>query len=423
MSQFSQHNFANEKALIRVDFNVPLNDKFEIMDDNRMRAAVPTIKKILADGGSVILMSHLGRPKDGPVEKYSLKHLVPHLRELLDPKNGPLTDRKMVQTANNPSGGPITAPVKVLFADDCIGVQAYQTAQKLRPGEVLLLENLRFYKEEEKGDKAFAGKLAKLGDIYVNDAFGTAHRAHASTAVIAEFFPKERRMFGLLMESEVSSAEKIMHQSARPFTAIIGGAKVSDKILIIENLLNRATDIIIGGGMAYTFMKAQGGKIGNSLCEDDRLQMALDLLKKADEKNVCIHLPSDSTIADKFDANANDSTAPSNNIPDGWMGLDIGENAIEQFTNVIHRSKTILWNGPMGVFEMQKFRRGTQAIAKAVAEATQKGAFSLVGGGDSVAAVNQFGYADKVSYVSTGGGALLEYFEGKTLPGIAAIKG
>jgi phosphoglycerate kinase len=401
MSPFSQHNFANEKALIRVDFNVPLNDKFEITDDTRMRAAVPTIQKILADGGSVILMSHLGRPKDGPTDKYSLRHLLPHLQELL---------------------GSAPSAVSVPFADDCIGPTAENAAQQLKPGEVLLLENLRFHKEEEKGDKGFAQKLAKLGDVYVNDAFGTAHRAHASTAVIAEFFAKDKRMFGLLMESEVNSAEKVLHQSQKPFTAIIGGAKVSDKILIIENLLERATDIIIGGGMAYTFMKAQGGRIGNSLCEDDRLPMALDLLKKAEGKGVCIHLPSDSVIADKFDANANDSTAPSNNIPDGWMGLDIGENAVEQFTNVIRRSKTILWNGPMGVFEMKKFQHGTKSIAKAVVEATQKGAFSLVGGGDSVAAVNQFGYADKVSYVSTGGGAMLEYFEGKTLPGIAAIK-
>jgi len=397
MSQFSQYNFKGQKALIRVDFNVPLNDKFEITDDTRMRAAIPTIKKILGDGGSVILMSHLGRPKDGPTDKYSLKHLVPHLQQLL-------------------GGSP------VLFANDCIGEQAYTTAGMLRPGETLLLENLRFYKEEEKGDKAFAQKLAKLGDVYVNDAFGTAHRAHASTAVIADFFPKDKKMFGLLMEGEVSSAEKVLHESQNPFVAIIGGAKVSDKILIIENLLERATDIIIGGGMAYTFMKAQGGKIGNSLCEDDKLQVALDLCKKSEAKGVRIHLPSDSIIADKFDANANDSTAPSNNIPDGWMGLDIGENAIDQFTNVILNSKTILWNGPMGVFEMAKFQRGTKAIAKAVAEATQKGAFSLVGGGDSVAAVNQFGYADKVSYVSTGGGAMLEYFEGKELPGIAAIK-
>lgn len=402
MSQFSQHNFKDEKALIRVDFNVPLNDKYEITDDTRIRAAIPTIKKILGDGGSVILMSHLGRPKDGPTEKYSLKHLVPHLQKLLN------------------EGAKENVPV--FFANDCIGEQAYTTADMLRPGEVLLLENLRFYKEEEKGDKTFAQKLAKLGDVYVNDAFGTAHRAHASTAVIAEFFPKDKKMFGLLMESEVSSAEKVLHQSQKPFVAIIGGAKVSDKILIIENLLERATDIIIGGGMAYTFMKAQGGKIGNSLCEDDRLDTARELIKKADAKGVCIHLPSDSIIADKFDANANDSTAPSNNIPDGWMGLDIGENAVEQFTNVIYNSKTILWNGPMGVFEMRKFQHGTKAIAKAVAESTQKGAFSLVGGGDSVAAVNQFGYADKVSYVSTGGGAMLEYFEGKELPGIAAIK-
>jgi len=402
MSQFSQHSFANEKALIRVDFNVPLNDKYEITDDTRMRAAIPTVKKILADGGSVILMSHLGRPKDGPTDKYSLKHLVPHLQELL----------------NTPG----QANVPVLFANDCIGEQAVLTAKMLRPGEVLLLENLRFYKEEEKGDKVFAEKLAKLGDVYVNDAFGTAHRAHASTAVIAQFFPREKKMFGLLMENEVSSAEKVLHKSEKPFTAIIGGAKVSDKILIIENLLERATDIIIGGGMAYTFIKAEGGKIGNSLCEDDRLDTARELLKKAEAKGVRIHLPSDSTIADKFDANANDSTAPSNNIPDGWMGLDIGENACEQFANVIHKSKTILWNGPMGVFEMAKFQHGTKAIAKAVAESTEKGAFSLVGGGDSVAAVNQFGYADKVSYVSTGGGALLEYFEGKELPGIAAVK-
>lgn len=396
MSTFSNHNFSGQRALIRVDFNVPLNDQFEITDDTRMQAAVPTIKKILKDGGSVILMSHLGRPKGGPEDKFSLKHLVPHLKELLP-------------------------GVEVKFADDCIGASAVAASAALKGGEVLLLENLRFYKEEEKGDKDFAEKLSKLGDIYVNDAFGTAHRAHASTAVIAQFFPKDKRMFGLLMESEVSSAEKVLHQSAKPFTAIIGGAKVSDKILIIENLLDRATDIIIGGGMAYTFMKAEGGKIGNSLCENDRLDTARELLKKAAEKGVSIHLPSDSTIADKFDANANDSTAPSNNIPDGWMGLDIGENAIEQFSNVIHRSKTILWNGPMGVFEMKKFQKGTVAIAKAVAEATAGGAFSLVGGGDSVAAVNQFGYADKVSYVSTGGGALLELFEGKVLPGIAAI--
>ncbi len=396
MSQFSQHNFKGQKALIRVDFNVPLNAEFEITDDNRMRATIPTIKKILADGGSVILMSHLGRPKDGPTEKYSLKHLVFHLVKLLD-----------------------GATVK--FADDCIGASATEQSASLQPGEVLLLENLRFYKEEEKGDAAFAEKLSKLGDIYVNDAFGTAHRAHASTAVIAQFFAKDKKMFGLVMNGEVASAEIVMHKGEKPFTAIIGGAKVSDKILIIENLLNRATDIIIGGGMAYTFMKAQGGHIGNSLCENDRLDMALELLKTAEAKGVCIHLPSDSIIADAFSATANTSSAPSNNIPDGWMGLDIGENAAAQFSNVIKRSKTILWNGPMGVFEMEKFQHGTKAIAVAVAEATKMGAFSLVGGGDSVAAVNQFGFADQVSYVSTGGGAMLEYFEGKVLPGIAAI--
>jgi phosphoglycerate kinase len=397
MSSFSDYDFSGHKALVRVDFNVPLNDKFEITDDTRIRAAIPTINKILSDGGSVILMSHLGRPKDGPTDKYSLKHLVSHISSLLVGKT-------------------------VLFANDCIGEQAVLTAGMLRSGEVLLLENLRFYKEEEKGDRAFAEKLSKLGDVYVNDAFGTAHRAHASTAVIADFFPADRKMFGLLMEGEVASAEKVLHEAERPFTAIIGGAKVSDKILIMENLLEKATDIIIGGGMAYTFLKAEGGSIGGSLCEADRMDIALDIMKKAEAKGVRIHLPSDSVIADKFDAHANVSAAPSNAIPDGWMGLDIGPMACEQFANVIHRSRTILWNGPMGVFEMEKFQHGTRAIAKAVAEATEKGAFSLVGGGDSVAAVNQFGYTDKVSYVSTGGGAMLEYFEGKVLPGIAAIR-
>jgi len=397
MSKFSEHNFSGQKALIRVDFNVPLDKQtLAITDDNRMRAAIPTIQKILTDGGSVILMSHLGRPKGGPEDKYSLRHIVMHLSDLLD-------------------------GIDVQFADDCIGESAVELSAALKPGDVLLLENLRFYKEEEAGDEAFAEKLSKLGDVYVNDAFGTAHRAHASTAVIAKYFPADNKMFGLLMNGEVASAEKVMHDSEKPFTAIIGGAKVSDKILIIENLLNRATDIIIGGGMAYTFMKAQGGHIGKSLCEDDRLEMALDILKKADAKGVCIHLPSDSIIADNFSADANTSTAPSNAIPDGWMGLDIGPNAEEQFANVIKRSKTILWNGPMGVFEMEKFQNGTKTIAIAVAEATALGAFSLVGGGDSVAAVNQFGFADKVSYVSTGGGAMLEYFEGKVLPGIAAI--
>jgi phosphoglycerate kinase len=396
MSKFSSYNFKGQKALIRVDFNVPLNEKHEITDDTRIKAAIPTIRKILDDGGSVILMSHLGRPTDGPTEKYSMKHLVIHLRKLLQ---GATID----------------------FSKDCIGDDTEQMANDLQPGEILLLENLRFHKEEEKGDKGFAEKLAKLGDVYVNDAFGTAHRAHASTSIIASFFPPDKKMFGLLMESEVASAEKVLHSSQKPFTAIIGGAKVSDKILILENLLDRATDIIIGGGMAYTFEKAQGGTIGKSLCEEDRLEKAKEILAKAEKKGVCIHLPSDSLIADKFSNDAQTSTAPSNNIPDGWMGLDIGINACEQFRNVILHSKTILWNGPMGVFEMEKFQHGTKSVAEAIAQSTQKGAFSLVGGGDSVSAVNQFGFADKVSYISTGGGAMLEYFEGKTLPGIAAI--
>ena len=408
MSKFSEYNFAGHTALVRVDFNVPMDDQFNITDDTRIRGAIPTIQKIIADGGKVILMSHLGRPKDGPDDKFSLKHLVKHLYDLLNP-------------VGQPVNGITDNHTNVFFANDCIGEQAQMTASMLHKGEVLLLENLRFYKEEEKGDEAFAQKLSKLGDVYVNDAFGTAHRAHASTAVIAKFFPADKKMFGLLMESEVASAEKVLHQSENPFTAIIGGAKVSDKILIIENLLERATDIIIGGGMAYTFIKARGGKIGNSLCEDDRLQTALDLLKKATEKNVSIHLPETSVIADKFAADANTDTRPSDQIPDGWMGLDIGGKAIGIFSEVIRKSKTILWNGPMGVFEMEKFQAGTKAIAEAVVEATANGAFSLVGGGDSVAAVNQFGLADKVSYVSTGGGAMLEYFEGKVLPGIAAI--
>lgn len=398
MSKFNQTDFNGKKVLVRVDFNVPLDKQTqEITDDTRMRAAVPTIQKIREGGGKVILMSHLGRPKGGPEAKYSLQPLVAHLSKLL-------------------------GDAVVLFANDCIGEQAHLTAGMMRSGEVLLLENLRFYAEEEKGDADFAQKLSTLGDIYVNDAFGTAHRAHASTAVIAQYFAPENRMFGLLMEGEVKSAEKVLHEAEKPFTAIIGGAKVSDKILIIENLLERATDIIIGGGMAYTFFKAQGGHIGNSLCEEDRLDVATALLEKAEAKGVCIHLPSDSIIADQFAAAANTSTAPSNSIPEGWMGLDIGENACRQFCNVILQSKTILWNGPMGVFEMDKFQHGTKQVAIAIAKATQQGAFSLVGGGDSVAAVNQFGFTDQVSYVSTGGGAMLEYFEGKVLPGIAAIQ-
>jgi phosphoglycerate kinase len=376
MSSFHDFSFAGKKALIRVDFNVPLNEQFEITDDNRMRATLPTIQKILKDGGSVILMSHLGRPKEGPTPQYSLQHLVTHLSTLL--------------------GG-----IPVQFANDCIGNEAVNKAAALKAGEVLLLENLRFYKEEEKGDVAFA----------------------ASTAIIAQFFTPQNRTFGLVMEGEVLSAEKVLHEAQKPFTAIIGGAKVSDKILIIENLLDRATDIIIGGGMAYTFFKAQGGKIGNSIHEDDRMPLALEILAKAKEKGVNIHLPVDNIIADKFSNDAHTQNCLSGEIPDGWEGLDAGEKSRAQFAKVILASKTILWNGPMGVFEMPNFQAGTKAIAEAVAEATQKGAFSLVGGGDSVSAVNQFGFNDKVSYVSTGGGAMLEYFEGKTLPGIAAIQG
>lgn len=396
MSEFASHNFKGEKVLIRVDFNVPLNDKYEITDDTRISSAIPTIQKIMKDGGKVILMSHFGRPKDGPSEKYSLKHLVGHISSLLKKH--------------------------ILFADDCIGAKAQELSASMKEGDVLLLENLRFYKEEEKGDENFARKLSSLGDVYVNDAFGTAHRAHASTAVIAKFFPSDKKMFGLLMESEVESAEKVLHKSQKPFTAILGGAKVSDKIPIIENLLERADHIIIGGGMAYTFFKAMGGEVGNSLVEADRIDTAKELLTKAEAKGVKIHLPKDSIIADKFDANANTKTCDNTSIPAGWMGLDIGPNAIADFTGVISQSRTILWNGPMGVFEMQKFQSGTKAVAKAIAAATEKGAFSLVGGGDSVSAVNQFGFNDMVSYVSTGGGAMLEYFEGKELPGIAAVR-
>ena len=397
MSNFSDHSFKGEKDLVRVDFNVPLNDSFQITDDTRITAAIPTIKKIIDDGGSVILMSHLGRPKEGPTEKYSLKHLIDHLQKLL-------------------------GDVPVKFSADANGEAAAKMASELKPGEVLLLENLRFHKEEEKGDKAFAESLSKLGDVYVNDAFGTAHRAHASTAVIAHFFPANKRFFGLLMEGEVNSAEKVLHNAAKPFTAIIGGAKVSDKILIIENLLERADHIIIGGGMSYTFFKALGGEIGKSLCEDDRLETAKEILEKAKQKGVQIHLPVDSVAADKFDANATTTISDSKSIPEGWMGLDIGPESIQKFSEIITSSLTILWNGPMGVFEMEKFQNGTKSIAYAVAKATANGAFSLIGGGDSVAAINKFDLADKVSYVSTGGGALLEYFEGKELPGIAAIK-
>ncbi len=396
MNTFSSYNFKGQTALVRVDFNVPLNEKFEITDDTRITAAIPTIQKIIRDGGKVILMSHFGRPKDGPTDKYSLKHLVKHIGSLLNKD--------------------------ILFADDCIGTKAYELSDSMKEGDVLLLENLRFYKEEEKGDEGFAQKLASLGDVYVNDAFGTAHRAHASTAVIAKYFAPDKKMFGLLMEGEVESAEKVLHKSEKPFTAILGGAKVSDKILIIENLLQRADHIIIGGGMAYTFFKAMGGEVGNSLVEEERIDTAKELITKAEAMGVKIHLPKDSIVADKFDANANTKVSENTAIPSGWMGLDIGPEAIKEFIDVVSKSKTILWNGPMGVFEMEKFQAGTKAIADAIADATQKGAFSLVGGGDSVSAVNQFGYNDKVSYVSTGGGAMLEYFEGKELPGIAAVK-
>ena len=389
-----QANFAGQKVLVRVDFNVPLNAEFAITDDSRMRAALPTIEKILLDGGAVILMSHLGRPKEGPEDKYSLKHILSHLSTLV----------------NRP----------VQFANDCIGAEAVEKAANLQAGEVLLLENLRFYKQETKGDEGFTAQLASLGTCYVNDAFGTAHRAHASTAIIANHF-KGKSYFGYLMGKEVANAEKVMQQPARPFTAIVGGAKVSDKILIVENLLSIADHIIIGGGMAYTFFKAQGGIIGNSLCEEDRLETCREILKKAAEKGVKIHLPMDSVIADKFAADATTTNCESNGIPSGWMGLDIGAKACADFKEVLLHSKTILWNGPMGVFEMPAFANGTKTVATAVAQATLDGAFSLIGGGDSAAAVHQFGFDHQVSYVSTGGGALLEYFEGKELPGIAAI--
>lgn len=401
MSKFSSFDFSGKKALVRVDFNVPIKDG-KITDDTRIKAALPTIKKILRDGGSVILMSHWGRPIKDLEKKpeltpadFSLSRIVNHLSQLIG--------------------------VPVIFTEDCVGEDAANKAAALQKGQILLLENLRFHKEEEKGDTAFAEKLSKYGNVYVNDAFGTAHRAHASTAIIANYFDNSSKLFGLLMEGEVNAAKKILSEAERPFTAIIGGAKVSDKILIIENLLDRATDIIIGGGMAYTFAKAMGGNIGQSLCEDDKLDMARELLEKAKTKGVNIHLPEDSLAADKFANDAQTRIADNKNIPDGWMGLDIGPKAQAAFRAVILNSKTILWNGPMGVFEMETFQAGTKAIAEAVADATANGAFSLVGGGDSVAAVNKFDLADKVSYVSTGGGALLEFFEGKVLPGIAAI--
>ena len=386
-------NFAGKKALIRVDFNVPLDEQLHVSDDTRIQAAVPTIKKILKDGGSAILMSHLGRPKGGPEDKYSLKHLVSAVEAALGQK--------------------------ISFASDCIGEEAIQKAAQLGAGEVLLLENLRFYKEEEKGDEAFAAKLAQLGDVYVNDAFGTAHRAHASTAVIAANF--SQKVAGYLMESELTNADKVLGNPERPYTAIMGGAKIADKILIIERLLEKVDNLIIGGGMSYTFAKAQGGSIGTSLLEADKLDFVLELMEKAKAKGVNLILPIDTVIADDFSNTANQGLVDKGEIPDNWMGLDIGPKTRELFGKVILESKTILWNGPMGVFEMESFDKGTKAIAEYVAEATRNGAFSLIGGGDSAAAVNKFGYTDQVSYVSTGGGALLEHMEGKVLPGVAAL--
>lgn len=397
-------DFSGKKALIRVDFNVPLDKQYNITDDTRIREALPTIEHILWQGGSVILMSHLGRPlekpnADGSInrEKFTLRHLVSYLEDALG--------------------------TTVHFADDCVGDSARELAAALQPGEVLLLENTRFYKEEEKGNPDFAKKLADLADCYVNDAFGTAHRAHASTTIVAQYFAAENKCFGFLMEREITNANRVLHHSERPVTAITGGAKVSDKILLLERFLDSADNIIIGGGMAYTFFKAQGGHIGSSLLEAERLDTAKSFLEKAADAGVKVLLPSDSVCADKFAADAATQTTPSGQIPDGWMGLDIGPAAVAEFEKVIMDSKTIIWNGPMGVFEMPAFANGTKSIALAVAAATKAGAFSLVGGGDSVAAVNQMGLADQVSFVSTGGGAMLEFLEGKTLPGIAAIAG
>lgn len=393
MKTLFDFNFKNKKALIRVDFNVPLDEHFNVTDANRIEAAKPTIDKILADGGSVILMSHLGRPK-GVEEKYSLKHIVSKTSEILG------------------------IPVK--FASDCIGEIAEKAASDIQPGEVLLLENLRFYNEEEAGDVEFSKKLASLGDIYVNDAFGTAHRAHASTTIIAQFFPNDK-CFGTLLAKEIDSLNKVLKDSKKPVTAVLGGSKVSSKITVIENILDKVDHMIIGGGMTFTFIKALGGQVGNSICEDDKLQLALDILHLAKEKNVHLHLPVDVVAADAFSNNANTQVVDVRAIPDGWQGLDAGPKSLENFKEVIMNSKTILWNGPLGVFEMENFANGTIELGNFIAESTANGAFSLVGGGDSVAAVKQFGLESKMSYVSTGGGAMLEMLEGRTLPGIAAI--
>ena len=405
MQLIDNYNFAGKKVIIRVDFNVPLGAQYEVTDDTRIRGALPTIKKVLQDGGSAILMSHLGRPKAGPEEKFSLKHVIPALKDHLG--------------------------VDVLFADDCVGEQAVSKSAALKPGEVLLLENLRFYaaenkvktEEEKAATRLFAEKLSTYADVYVNDAFGTAHRAHASTAVIADFFDADAKMFGFLINKEIEAMDKVLHNSEKPLTAIMGGAKVSDKIQVIENLLDRVDNLIIGGGMTYTFIKARGGEIGNSLCEEDKLDVAADLVKAAEEKGVNLILPVDQVLADTFDNEAHTELASIDQGKEGYMGLDIGDQSVELLSETIMNSKTILWNGPMGVFEMPAFQKGTVSIAKAIAASTAQGAFSLVGGGDSVAAVNKFGLADKVSYVSTGGGAMLEYIEGKILPGIKAIKG
>jgi len=394
MKTIDDFNFRNRKALVRVDFNVPLNAAHEVTDETRITAAIPTIKKILNEGGAVILMSHLGRPKDQPEEKYSLKHIIPCLSEKLG--------------------------VEVSFSSDCIGKEAEEKAQSMGNGQVLLLENVRFYKEETKGDDQFSQSLAKLGDIYVNDAFGTAHRAHASTTVVAKYF--EDKCCGYVMRAELDNAKKVLDKAEKPFTAIMGGAKISDKILIIEKLLDKVDNLIIGGGMSYTFFKALGGNIGNSLVEVDKLDLAKSLITKAKEKGVNLQLPKDSLVADKFANDANIKVSDNYAIADGWMGLDIGPESTKVFGDIISQSKTILWNGPMGVFEMENFSKGTNEVAKAVVKATKSGGFSLIGGGDSASAINNLGYGDDVSYVSTGGGALLEYMEGQVLPGVAALE-
>ncbi len=393
MKTLLDFNFNNKKALIRVDFNVPLDENFNVTDANRIEAAKPTIDKILADGGSVILMSHLGRPK-GKEDKYSLKHIVATVSEVLG--------------------------VTVHFASDCIGHVAHKAAAALQPGQILLLENLRFYAEEEAGDVAFAKELASLGDIYVNDAFGTAHRAHASTTIIAQFFPNHK-CFGLLLAKEIESLNRVLNNSVKPVTAILGGSKVSSKITVIENILDKVDHMIIGGGMTFTFIKALGGKIGDSICEEDKMDLAIEILQKAKEKNVHIHIPVDVVAANAFSNDAQTQIVDVREIPDGWQGLDAGPKSLENFKKIIMESKTILWNGPLGVFEMENFANGTITLGNYIAESTANGAFSLVGGGDSVAAVKQFGLEDKMSYVSTGGGAMLEMLEGRVLPGIQAI--